>query len=99
VVFIFLLHSNPIRKEPGKRSRYSDCLRAGRPKGRSSSPGGIKNFRPPSLISNGYRGLFSPEVKRPGREADLSLPTSAEIKKTWVYTFHSPIRLHGVVHN
>jgi hypothetical protein len=24
--------------EPGWRSRYSDCLRAGRPRGRSSSP-------------------------------------------------------------
>jgi hypothetical protein len=40
---------------------------------------------PPSLLSNGYRGLFSPWVKRPGREADHS-PTSAEAKKTWIYT-------------
>ncbi|PNF35818.1 hypothetical protein B7P43_G09411 [Cryptotermes secundus] len=29
---------------------------------------------------------FSPGVKRPGREADGSPPTSAEVKKTWVYT-------------
>jgi hypothetical protein len=25
-------------------------------------------------------------VKRQGREADHSLPTSAEVKKTWIYT-------------
>jgi hypothetical protein len=27
-------------------------------------------------------GALSPRVKRPGREADHSLPTSAEVKKT-----------------
>jgi hypothetical protein len=32
------------------------------------------------------RGALSPGVKRPGREADHSPPTSAEVKKTWVYT-------------
>jgi hypothetical protein len=32
-----------------------------------------------------YRG-----GKRPGREAHHSLPTSAEVKKTWVYTSTSP---------
>jgi hypothetical protein len=31
-------------------------------------------------------GCSFPGVKRPGREADLSPPTSAEVKKTWVYT-------------
>jgi hypothetical protein len=34
--------------------------------------------------------VFSPEVKRPGREVDLSSPTSAEIKKMWIYTSTSP---------
>jgi hypothetical protein len=29
---------------------------------------------------------LSPGVKRPGHEADHSLPTSVEVKKTWVYT-------------
>jgi hypothetical protein len=32
---------------------------------------------PPSLLSNGYRGFFSLEVKWPGREADHSPPSSA----------------------
>jgi hypothetical protein len=31
-------------------------------------------------------GALSPEVKQPGREVDHSPPTSAEVKKTWVYT-------------
>jgi hypothetical protein len=40
----------------------------------------------------GYRGL-----KRPVREADHSPLTSAEVKKTWIYTPTPPIRLHGAV--
>jgi hypothetical protein len=35
---------------------------------------------PHSLLSNGYRGK-----ERPGREAAHSPPTSAEVKKTWIY--------------
>jgi len=35
----------------------------------------------PSILSNGYEGLFPCEVKRPGREADYSPPSSAEIKE------------------
>jgi hypothetical protein len=45
---------------------------------------------PPSLLSNGYRGL-SPVVMRQGREADHSPPANAKV--------HSPICLHGVVLN
>jgi hypothetical protein len=33
---------------------------------------------------------LSPVVKRPGREADHSPPTSAEIKKMWIYTSAPP---------
>jgi hypothetical protein len=35
---------------------------------------------------------LSPKVKRPGREADHSPPTSAEVKKMWIYTStsHTP---------
>jgi hypothetical protein len=35
-------------------------------------------------------------VKRPGREADHSPPSSAEVN-SWSSTFTPPIRLHGVV--
>jgi hypothetical protein len=40
----------------------------------------------PNLLSNGYRGLFPPGVKRQGREADHSPPRSAEVKKMWINT-------------
>jgi hypothetical protein len=44
------------------------------------------------------RGALSLEVKRPGREADHSLPSSAEVKKNaWNYTSTPPISLHIVV--
>jgi hypothetical protein len=31
--------------------------------------------------------VFSPGTKRPGREAEHSPPTTAEDKKTWIYTY------------
>jgi hypothetical protein len=42
--------------DPGQRSRYSDWLRAGRPRGQSSSPGRVKNF----LFSTSSRQLLGP---------------------------------------
>jgi hypothetical protein len=36
-------------------------------------------------------------VKRPGREADHSDPSSAEVKECVDLSLHSPIRLDGVV--
>jgi hypothetical protein len=41
-------------------------------------------------------GALSLGVKRPGREADHSTPSSAEVNE-WGYTSTPPIRLHGVV--
>jgi len=35
---------------------------------------------PPSLLSNGYRGPFPGGKARPGRDADHSPPSSAEVK-------------------
>jgi hypothetical protein len=42
-------------------------------------------------------GALSLGVKRPGREADQSPPSSAEVKNMWSYTSTPPICLHGVV--
>jgi hypothetical protein len=42
-------------------------------------------------------GALSLGVKRPGREADNSLPSSAEVKNMWSYASIPSIRLHGVV--
>jgi hypothetical protein len=41
--------------------------------------------------------VLSLGVKRPGRKADHSPPSSAEVKNTWSYTSSPRIRLHGVV--
>jgi hypothetical protein len=38
-------------------------------------------------------------VKRPGREADHSPPSNAEVKVCVMLYLHSPVRLHGVVLN
>jgi hypothetical protein len=82
--------------EPGERSGYSDWLRAGRPRGRNSSTGRGKIFlismasRPVLGPTQLIQWLLSPQVERPGREADHSPPTSAEVKNTWIYTFTSP---------
>jgi hypothetical protein len=35
-------------------------------------------------------GGFSPGLKRPGREANHSPPTSAELNKMWIYTSTPP---------
>jgi hypothetical protein len=42
-------------------------------------------------------GTLSLGVKRPGREADQSPPSSAEVKNAWSYISTPPIHLHGVV--
>jgi hypothetical protein len=69
--------------------------------GRSSSPGEVKNFlfsrsSRPVLRSTQPPIQWVPGVKRTGREVDHSPPTSAEVKKMWLYT-STPIRLYGVV--
>jgi hypothetical protein len=50
----------------------------------------------PASYPMGTVGSF-PGVKRPGREADHSSPSSAEVKNAWSYTSTAPICLHGVV--
>jgi hypothetical protein len=50
----------------------------------------------PASYSVGTTSYF-PGVKRPGRKAENSLPSSAEVKNVWSYVFTLPIRLHGVV--
>jgi len=51
---------------------------------------------PPTLLSSGNRGSF-PGVKRPGREADHSPPSSVMVKECVELYFHSPILLNGAV--
>jgi hypothetical protein len=42
-------------------------------------------------------GALSQGVKRPGRDAYHSLPSSAEFKNAWSYTSTPPVRLHDMV--
>jgi hypothetical protein len=67
-----------------QRSRYSDWIRAGRPRGPSSSSDMVKNFRfstssrqalgPTQPPIQWVRGALPLEVKRPRRDADHSSP-------------------------
>jgi hypothetical protein len=47
--------------------------------------------------SSSQRGALSLGVRRSGREADHSPPSSVEFKNRWSYTFTPPLRLHDVV--
>jgi hypothetical protein len=75
-----------VNNHDGELSRYSGRLQAGQQKSRGSSPSSVKV----SLLSTASRRLSGQWVKRPGREADHSPPTSAEVKKTWICTSSPP---------
>jgi hypothetical protein len=44
-------------------------------------------------------GAITPEIKWPGRQADHSPPSSANVKNAWSYTSTAVTFLHGVVLN
>jgi hypothetical protein len=82
-----------IEMEPGELSRYSDFATGWTTGGGdgSSSPGRVKYFHfcissRPALGSTQPPIKWVPGAKRQGREADHSPPTSAEVKKMWIYT-------------
>jgi len=53
-----------------------------------------------SIPDAGNDGIFTLRYRvQPGREADHSPPSSAEVKNAWSYTSTPPICLHGVVLN
>jgi hypothetical protein len=63
--------------------------------GGSSSPGSVKHLHfsissRPALGSTQPPIKWVPGVNRQGREADHSPPTSAEVKKMWIYTSTPP---------
>jgi hypothetical protein len=51
---------------------------------------------PPSLLVNGYWKVISPGLKRLGREADHSFPSSAHVKNDRSYSSSPPSCLNGV---
>jgi hypothetical protein len=108
-LIIYLYRSSCYFPGAGQFSGHSEWLRAGRPSGRSLSPIREKIL----LLSTSSRpvlgptqtpiqwvpGALSPGVKWPGRQADHSPPTSAEVKKYVDLYTNSPIRLHSVLVN
>jgi len=48
----------------------------------------IQLWDPPSLLSRGYREFSARRVRRPGREAKRSTPSSAEFKNASGYNFN-----------
>jgi hypothetical protein len=78
------------RRTAYSRRRYSDWLRAGRSRGRSSrifsSP--ISSRPAPGSIQPPIQ--WAPGIMRPGCEADHSPLASAEAKKMWIYTSTPP---------
>jgi hypothetical protein len=55
---------------------------------------GDRPWCPPSFIYNGNR-VFSPGVERPGRNADHSPPSSAEVKDGIKLYLYPPLGTHG----
>ena len=78
--------ANSILSGPGKLSRYSDWVRAGRSGDRIPLGGEIfhtcpdRPWGPPSLLYNGYR-VFPWGKERPGLGLEPSPPSSAVIMK------------------
>jgi hypothetical protein len=50
----------------------------------------------PASCTIGAGGLIPGAKPQPGRDADHSLPTSAEVENEWELYLLSPKRLHGV---
>jgi hypothetical protein len=79
---------------------YSDWVRAGRPRGRSLSPGRVKNFlfctsSRPALGSiqppiEWVSGALSPGVKGPGVKLTTHLQKMPRSRKMWLYTSTPP---------
>jgi hypothetical protein len=53
-----------------------------------------QDLGPPSLLLKGQRYSLS-GVKRPGREAEQSPPSSAEVTNEWIYAPTPPVCMHG----
>jgi hypothetical protein len=95
--FICLRYRHPTATA---RHSSSDGLRAGRPRGRSSSLDRVKSFHfsissRPALGSTQpsvqwATGTLTPGVKQQERKAYHSPPTSAEVKKMCIYTSTPP---------
>jgi hypothetical protein len=80
--------------EPEYRRVCSDCLRSGRPRSWSLSPGRgeflFSPRRPAQPHIKWVQGTITPAVKWLGLESDHSPPISAEVKKNMDLYIHCP---------
>jgi hypothetical protein len=101
LIAVIIFDGVKIMKRPiFKYSQLWSWLRDGQLRGRSSSPGRVKNFHfskssrpalgPTQPPIQWVPEDLSPGVKGPGCEADNSPATSAEVKKMWIYTSTFP---------
>jgi hypothetical protein len=107
---------HPVIKSQGIWLSTETRLRAGRLGFDSRHRRGIlfptasrPTLEPTQLPIQRESGAPNPEIKRPGREADHSPPSSAEVKNAWSYTstpqhvfivwclIKQNVRLHGMV--
>jgi hypothetical protein len=101
---LFFIHANFVKRKLECKSRDSvvgitTCQRLDDREVGVQVPVGVKNFHfskssRPALGSTQPPIQWVPGVKRPRREADHSPPTSAQVKKMWIYTSapHTPSR-------
>jgi hypothetical protein len=73
--------------QPGESSRYSDGYGLDYRGVGVRVPVGSRMFSSPSSSRPAVRTIHPSRVKCPVCEAGNSLPTSAEVKKTWIYTY------------
>jgi hypothetical protein len=75
--------------QPGQRSRYSDWLWVGRPRGRSLSPGRVKNFLL-HVVQTGSGGPTQPPIQCVQLTTQLELvPSSRKCESVHLLT-HTP---------
>jgi hypothetical protein len=89
-----LLSGIEYRPSGAYRNHYTDWATSAHIKYRVSF---VNEHAPHSYIERQMFFHHSLGVKRPGREADHSPPSSPEVKNTWSSTSTHRIRLHGVV--
>jgi hypothetical protein len=93
--FVTYLYFSSLRVSRDSSVGIATVYRLDNQAGGSSSPDKVKNFHfsissRPALGSTQPPIKWVPGIKRQGREADHSPPTSAEVKKLWIYTSTSP---------
>jgi hypothetical protein len=84
------LHENVYRLPTGWTAEGVRSLSPGRGRVFLLSTSSRPVLEPTQRPIQWVAGALSPGAKRPGREADHTPPTTAEVKNIWIYTFTPP---------